>query len=49
MLAAVASTLKAERDASDRLGYIEAERINAILEDTTEKLTFLDRYVVKYF
>jgi hypothetical protein len=29
---------------SDKLGFIEAERINAILEDTTEKLSFLDRY-----
>jgi hypothetical protein len=27
----------------DRLGFIEAERINAVLEDTTEKLAFLDR------
>lgn len=27
---------------SDRLGNVEAERIIAILEDTTEKLTFLD-------
>lgn len=27
---------------ADRLGFIESERINAILEDTTEKLSFLD-------
>mmetsp|Transcript_39419 Transcript_39419/g.78458 ORF Transcript_39419/g.78458 Transcript_39419/m.78458 type:complete len:403 (-) Transcript_39419:65-1273(-) len=27
---------------ADRLGVVEAERINAILEDTTEKLSFLD-------
>jgi len=31
------------RGENDRLGFIEAERINAILEDTTEKLSFLDR------
>lgn len=28
----------------EKLGFIEAERINAILEDTTEKLGFLDRF-----
>jgi hypothetical protein len=28
---------------NDRLGIVEAERIIAILEDTTEKLGFLDR------
>jgi hypothetical protein len=27
---------------SERLGFLEGERINAILEDTTEKLSFLD-------
>ena len=27
----------------EKLGLIEAERINSILEDTTEKLGFLDR------
>eukprot|EP01032_Pedospumella_encystans_P037949 gene37949-42983_t len=30
------------RGENDRLGFIEAERINAILEDTSEKLSFLD-------
>lgn len=28
----------------EKLGYIEAERIIAILEDTTEKIGFLDRF-----
>jgi hypothetical protein len=27
----------------EKLGFIESERIVAILEDTTEKLGFLDR------
>jgi chromosome segregation ATPase len=29
-------------EGSDRLGFLEAERIIAILEDTTEKMSFLD-------
>lgn len=33
-----------EKPMNDRLAVIEAERIIAILEDTTEKLGFLDRY-----
>lgn len=37
------STPHAAKGESDRLGFIEAERINSILEDTTEKLAFLDR------
>lgn len=33
----------------ERLGYIEAERIIAILEDTTEKIGFLDRWIIFSF
>jgi hypothetical protein len=41
---AIMSTPHGTKGEADRLGFIEAERINAILEDTTEKLAFLDRY-----
>jgi hypothetical protein len=36
-------------DRPDRLNVLEAERIYAILEDTTKKLSFLDRCVCRAF
>jgi hypothetical protein len=36
-------------DRPDRLNVLEAERMYALLEDTTEKLSLLDRCVCRAF